>query len=262
MIFWFSGTGNSEWVARMIAKMLPDDRLVNMAEAVCQGDFSYHLAEGETLGFCFPTHAWNLPLVVDDFFSHLQLTGGEQAYTYYICTCGDDCGRQHHRLKLTLQRHGLHLDMGMEIPMPNTYVCLPGFDTDSDDLMREKCRKATERVAFSVQLIRERRTDEYHLIRSSWARTKTYLLGKAFRRWLMNPQDFHTTDACNGCGLCMKSCPLHNITLLPGERRPQWKNHCTLCLSCYHRCPQQAIRFGKYTEKKGQYHRKDFLADP
>ena len=160
MIFWFSGTGNSEWVARMIAKMLPDDRLVNMAEAVCQGDFSYHLAEGETLGFCFPTHAWNLPLVVDDFFSHLQLTGGEQAYTYYICTCGDDCGRQHHRLKLTLQRHGLHLDMGMEIPMPNTYVCLPGFDTDSDDLMREKCRKATERVAFSVQLIRERRTDE------------------------------------------------------------------------------------------------------
>ena len=79
MIFWFSGTGNSEWVARMIAKMLPDDRLVNMAEAVYQGDFSYHLAEGETLGFCFPTHAWNLPLVVDDFFSHLQLTGGEQA---------------------------------------------------------------------------------------------------------------------------------------------------------------------------------------
>ena len=52
------------------------------------------------------------------------------------------------------------------------------------------------------------------------------------------------------------------IALLPDEQRPQWKNHCTLCLGCYHRCPQQAIRFGKYTEKKGQYHRKDFLADP
>ncbi|MBR3633787.1 MAG: 4Fe-4S binding protein, partial [Bacteroidaceae bacterium] len=33
----------------------------------------------------------------------------------------------------------------------------------------------------------------------------------------------------------------------------KWHGNCTGCLACYHHCPTRAIRFGRRTEKKGQY---------
>jgi ferredoxin len=35
--------------------------------------------------------------------------------------------------------------------------------------------------------------------------------------------------------------------------RPRWNGNCTNCMSCYHRCPTNAVNFGKATLGKGQY---------
>ena len=49
---------------------------------------------------------------------------------------------------------------------------------------------------------------------------------------------------CVHCGLCEKVCPKNIIQLQGGK--PIWtKDDCACCLGCLHRCPKQAIQYGK-----------------
>ena len=57
MIIWFSGTGNSEWVAEQLASAL-GERMVSVAEGLTSGDTHLTLHDGERLGFVFPTYSW------------------------------------------------------------------------------------------------------------------------------------------------------------------------------------------------------------
>jgi ferredoxin len=59
-------------------------------------------------------------------------------------------------------------------------------------------------------------------------------------------------DACNGCGLCEKICPVKNITLLDGK--PVWNRHCEMCLACDEWCPQRAVRHWCKTRGKDYRH--------
>ena len=93
MIYWFSGTGNSRWVAEELAKRL-GDRLMDIADCIVQGDFRHVLSRGESIGWVFPTYSWGPPPVVLDFISRWHIDGYEKGltYCYMVTTCGDDVG--------------------------------------------------------------------------------------------------------------------------------------------------------------------------
>ena len=63
---------------------------------------------------------------------------------------------------------------------------------------------------------------------------------------------FTVSDACNGCGQCVKRCPLNNITLPDGK--PLWGGRCTHCMACICYCPTEAIEYGKKSAGKPRYH--------
>ena len=56
MIFYFSGCGNSRFIAESIAQAL-NERLVFIPEAERENHFEYTLAEGERVGFVFPIYS-------------------------------------------------------------------------------------------------------------------------------------------------------------------------------------------------------------
>ena len=91
MIIWFSGTGNSEWVAEQLASAL-GERMVSVAEALTAGgDIHFTLHDGERLGFVFPTYSWGPPPVVTEFVEKMQITGTPSS-CFMVTTCGDDIG--------------------------------------------------------------------------------------------------------------------------------------------------------------------------
>jgi ferredoxin len=54
-------------------------------------------------------------------------------------------------------------------------------------------------------------------------------------------RSYKATKDCDGCGICIKKCPLENIS--EGKnKRPVWGTNCMLCNTCELKCPKDAIR--------------------
>lgn len=245
MIYYFSGTGNSLHVARHLADAV-GERLMPMTLA----SSASHPTEGEgrreAIGLVFPVHAWGIPNVVEEVAPLLLPQEGE-TFLYAVMTCGDDMGYTDKVLESAL---GRKLDAAFSVQMPNTYVCLPGFDVDSNELCKEKLTKE-ESVVKEIAVCVSERKSVRQLKRGSFPWTKTYILRPLFNRYLLTDKYFNVdSSSCISCGRCRKSCPVGNIIL---DEVPKWQSHCAGCLACYHACPYHAINFGGMTQKKGQY---------
>lgn len=248
MIFYFSGTGNSLTIARQLAKFTTDTLLVDMA----QPWQSSQTIEAETIGFVFPVYAWGLPLIVEDFIHKLPPFPPHVHYVYALLTCGDDMAYTDHILQKALSKNGWRLDACYSIQMRNTYVCLPGFNTDSDKVVQKKNREWQKQLPQIVQKILEHeKSTEADLKRGCIPWLKSYVLRPLFNRWLISDKHFSALETCIHCGLCAQQCPLHNISL-DSQREPHWNGHCTHCLRCFHICPKHAINYGKFTRNKKQ----------
>lgn len=242
MIYYFSGTGNSLYVARHLADLL-GERLCPMTMASSTGD--------EVVGLVFPVYGWGIPNVVESFVRKACLSPSRESkgdFLYAVMTCGDDMGYTDKVLEKAL---GRKLDAAFSVLMPDVYVCLPGFDVDSKEECKEKFQKEEVAVKEIANCIKERKRVR-QLKRGPFPWTKTYILRPLFNRFLLTDKYFHVdASRCISCGRCQKNCPVGNILLV--DDVPQWQSHCAGCLACYHACPYHAINFGKQTQKKGQY---------
>lgn len=248
MIFYYSGCGNSRFVAKSIAETLGDE-LVFIPQADREGKTDYALEPGERLGFVFPIYSWRPPQLVLDFVERLRLTGAP-SYTYMVVTYGDDAGMTEQVMAEALDRLGLKLDGAFGLTMPNTYVNMSFMNTDSPEVAQRKIDDSKQRLVGVKQAIVERKCVS-EVNRGGAPRLKTIVIGKRFNQWVSDKK-YYSTDACVSCGKCVEVCPLQNISLENG--RPRWNGHCTHCEACYHYCPQNAVQFGKVTRGKGQYY--------
>ena len=90
MIFFFSGCGNSRFIAESIAQTI-NEPLVFIPEAERVNRFEYTLAEGERVGFVFPIYSWQPPHLVTEFVRRLKFAQ-PPAYVWMAATCGDNGG--------------------------------------------------------------------------------------------------------------------------------------------------------------------------
>lgn len=249
MIFYFSGCGNSRFVAETIAAGL-NDNLVFIPEAAREDRYEYTLAEDEKLGFVFPVYSWAPPRLVLDFVKQLQMAG-KPKYVYFACTCGDQCGLTEKIFRKALQEKGWELSACFSTKMPETYIGMAGFKLDTDENARKKIEDTKATVMNNIpRLINKECFSEMTVGGFAWL--KSHLINKSFNKYATDDSKYRFTEKCIGCGKCVEVCPLKNITLEEGH--PKWNGHCTMCMACYHHCPVNAIQYGKATEGKGQYY--------
>ncbi|MPN15797.1 hypothetical protein SDC9_163133 [bioreactor metagenome] len=248
MIFYFSGTGNSAYIAQSLARE-NSLSLISIAEEMKNKDngYSYRLEEGEPAGFVFPVYAWGPPRIVTDFASKITFESKGKPYIFAVCTCGDEAGNTMDILKKALAKAGLTLASGYSVVMPNNYII--GFDTDPPEVEKKKqtdARSSVDNISEAISLQRE----GFKIKKGKFSFLKSGIVYGLFNRYALNGKKFYVTGACTECGLCERICPTGNIRMDP---KPIWGNSCTQCLACIHRCPARAIEYGKSTVKKGRY---------
>lgn len=247
MIFYFSGTGNSEYAARKISEATGDE-VVSIADCLKNNRLSFTLRDDERVGFVFPVYFWGVPTIVLDFIRRLELHGYGDNYTWSACTHGGDSGDMPRMLERNLVRRGIRLDAAFEVEMPDNYILLMNYLTPADKIPGILAA-AEGSIAVIAEEIKERKhTDIVSGLRRWVATTFSYPLYKYGR----GTRKFRVTAECNGCGLCARLCPCEMIEMR--KRLPMWKaGRCTQCLACIHRCPKRAIQHGSKTENRERY---------
>lgn len=251
MIIYFSGTGNTRHCALELAKLLGDNVVELSGKVLTEPDSVTVNLDVNRVVWMFPTYSWGVPPVVLDFMRRATIDGGEQARHYMVTTCGDDIGRCAAMWRRVMSQRGYNAVASYSVTMPNTYVCMKGFDVDSRELERQKLDGAAARVAEIARRISGDVSGDMVTV-GSWAWVKTAIIYPWFVRFDMSPRPFRATEACTGCGICRRNCPMDNISA-DDHRRPVWHDRCAMCLRCYHICPSHAVAYGKTTRGKGQY---------
>ena len=102
MIFYYTGTGNSRYIARRLAAALGDE-LFDMNDRIKRADTSPVAVNGRAV-FVTPTYAWRIPRIVREWISSTELDGAAGAW--FVMNCGSEIGNAA-KYNRTLRREGL-----------------------------------------------------------------------------------------------------------------------------------------------------------
>ena len=271
-IYYYTGTGNSLWVARLLAAELPGSELVHMftdrsitppgkpasvepapgAAPPAQKD-----SPGEdAVGLVFPVHMWGIPLRVELFARHLAEEGCH--YVFAVAINAGQVVRSLMRLDRILRkkpaqsgvRDRTGLAVGFSVCMPSNYTPFggPGSAEEQEQLFaaaRAKVRHIGAAVRGGEHLPPEKSSVCENVVFTPLNRLLAPLAPRMDRF-------FRADETCNGCGICARICPARNIRL--EQSRPVWLNHCEQCWACFHWCPEEAIQYGRLTRGRQRYH--------
>lgn len=244
MILYFSGTGNSAYVARRIASMLQDE-IVDLFDRIRDKDYST-ITSDRPYVLVAPTYAWKLPRVVQAWIEKTEFRGNRELYT--VLTCGSSIGAAPAYMReLCVQQRFIYKGC-MPILMPENYIAMfkaPGYDES-----RQIISKAERSILRAAQCI-ENGQDLPEPKAGFGGKVCSTVVNAFFYKFSIKADPFYATEACIGCGICEQSCPMANIRLKDGK--PTWGDQCTHCMACICKCPKEAIEYGKKSKGKVRY---------
>lgn len=234
MVLYFTGTGNSRYLARRIAEGL-DMPLYDLNTCIKAGDTA-PVQTGQDVVLVTPTYAWRIPRVVSQWLGKTALTGAERIW--FVMDCGSEIGNAaKYNRQLAAQKHLRYMGTA-QIIMPENYIAM--FNAPQ----KEQARSIVEQAEPALQkaLAQVRAGQEFSPLRDTlYDRFMSGSVNPAFYRFFVKADAFRATDACIGCGKCVELCPLNNIRLENGK--PVWGKHCTHCMACICDCPKEAIEY-------------------
>lgn len=245
MVLYFSGTGNSRYVAERIAESLGDE-LLSINDRIKTGDYS-PVKTNERLVIVTPTYAWRIPRIVRDWLAETDFPCGAQMW--FVMTCGSEIGNAAQYNRALCQEKQLTYMGTAQIIMPENYIAM--FDAPQAEEARQIVANAEpdiDRVISAIaanQAFPQPRNNLYDRFMSG-------PVNPIFYSFFVKATAFTASDACTGCGQCARLCPTNNITIQNGK--PVWGGDCTHCMACICRCPAEAIEYGKKSLGKPRYH--------
>jgi NAD-dependent dihydropyrimidine dehydrogenase PreA subunit len=243
-LFYYTGTGNSLWAARILANKLGDAGIIPISRIAGKP-----LDErADAVGIIFPVHMWGLPRKVIAFVD--SLAKDPSRYYFAVAVNAGQVAATLLQLKKLMQSKGLFLSTGFEIAMPSNYIPWGGPGPEEKRIGRiDAARGKLGAIAAAVakrELAPVERGPLWQNILFTWLNrlASPHVPGM--------DKSFWVDDRCNACGICKTICPCGNIDLKAD--RPVWQHHCEQCLACIQWCPQEAIQFGKKTSRYERYH--------
>lgn len=244
MVLYFSGTGNSEYVARRIGGTL-NDKVINLFEKLRNRNF-LGLHSDSPWVVVVPTYAWRIPRIVQEWLEMTTLEGNRGIY--FVMTCGGNTGNAGKYLEELCTAKKMDYLGCMTVVMPENYIAL--FSTPSQKEALETIRQA-ESVIDKAALTIQRGEAFAQPAITLKDKINSGIVNTVFYPLFVHAKKFYATDACISCGKCAKVCPLENIRLKDGK--PVWGKNCTHCMACICRCPSEAIEYGEHSKGLARY---------
>ena len=228
MVFYFTATGNSLYVAKQL-----DEERLSIPQEMNRENRHY---KAERIGIVCPLFEFEIPSLVKDFIRDSEFEAG---YFYLVVTYGMHHGGVAERTQAWLQSVGKAADYINTIIMHDNALIV--FDMD-----QQRSVEAEKQVDAHIDAIRSDIAAKKAMVQQAPADEIDFY--QNFVAWIEKTGPmyafplYRVTDGCVGCGTCTRVCPRGCVRL--EERRPVWDyTRCANCMACIQACPTKAIQF-------------------
>ena len=207
MVLFFSGTGNSAYVAKRIGKAI-NDEVLNLFAKMKSNDYSKINTE-RPLVIVAPTYAWRIPRIVQKWIDNTLFTGNKNVY--FILTCGGSIGNAGDYLAKLCQKKKMNYCGCMGITMPENYIAL--FSTPSKEEALRTIALAEPVIEQAIGYIKN--GIPFSQTKISFKDTiNSGIVNDLFYPLFVHSRKFYATNGCVSCGKCVSVCPLNNISIV------------------------------------------------
>lgn len=244
-LYYYTGTGNSLWMARQLAR-----RLDGETEFISLGtDYEMPDTACDRVGIVFPVHIWGLPRRVVEFVGKLSAQQSA-CYMFALAINAGQVAATLQQLEKLLAAKGMTLSAGYDLAMPSNYIIWNG--AQPEEKQKALFEKAARKLGLIAELVNRREAGPVET--GPWWQNPFFSIANRLSGSHVPAmdKDFRLEANCNGCGVCAKVCPAGNIRMEGGH--PVWQHRCEQCLACLQWCPQEAIQYGNKTAGKKRYH--------
>ena len=245
MIAYFTGTGNSRYVAEMLGDLL-EDEVFSINESLRQGKQA--VWEGKKpLVFVCPVYVSAPPRIFLDFIRKASISGCRKVY-FIVTSAGTSvCACPYYTKKLASEKSLLYMGTA-NVTMPQNYLVM--FKTKEKAESDAIVASAESRIKELAAIISRQEEFPDPGVKK-WEIISTEMCLDFCYNRVMKAKKFTVGDSCISCGTCERVCPLGNVKLADGK--PVWGDACTHCMACINLCPKSAIEYGKGTVGKPRY---------
>lgn len=244
MIAYFTGTGNSRYIAEHISA-ITGDTVMCINEKIKTKNTQSISVDGNLI-FAVPTYAWRIPRIVKDWIIQTDFKNVQKVW--FVMDCGSDIGNATKYNISLCKAKGFHYMGTAQVIMPENYIAM--YDAPSDEQAVSIIKNAIPIIEeIANRIVNGRR---FEIPRNNITyRIKSTLINPVFYKFIVKADVFFAESNCIGCGRCVNICPLSNVQIK--DNRPVWGKECTHCMACICYCPEQAIEYGKKSQKRFRY---------
>jgi len=258
IIYCFSGTGNSLWLAKSTAEKLGDTEVSSIMTLQNNPEIP---AKYERVGFVFPTCFLHPPKVVKEIGANLRFAPHHKVFI--IVTCGGGNGFTLSDFRKLIQPKLQNPVQGFSIPLPGNHIV--GFGAWPESRQHGMFENAKKSVDQAVRMIQDgtptKVKKDLPLRLMTWM-SKTFNGRLGVKDIFSTVAEYYTTDACIHCGTCEKICPVGNIKVSKGNPTTvSFGDNCQQCMACIQWCPQKAIAHPNVPPDRKRYHHPDITVE-
>ena len=223
-IFYFTGTGNSLYVAKRLG-----GELYSIPQILKGKNRIY---EDEKIGIIFPTYGRSIPTIVKEFIEEITL---KSPYIFAIMTCGNNSGDATKYFASFAKKHNIEVHYSNSIVMVGNHI--PIVDIEEQKSLDKSIDENIDQLIKDVS--NNRNYIKGGMIIDPILRNAIKIVSQVHP--IDSPANFSVNDSCIKCSTCIKVCPRANVSY-NDSKQIVFGNHCESCLSCVNNCPKKAIQ--------------------
>ncbi|HPR24007.1 MAG TPA: EFR1 family ferrodoxin [Bacillota bacterium] len=262
IIYYFSGTGNTEIVCGLLMQALikrnMEVSMISM-EDVSFGASLDLLTPSDMIGIASPIHGFGVPKIVSQKTKQIAAMANRDQQVFLLLT-GADMVKINHAAASAISNIFLKKDIKIFyerlIVMASNFMV--GYNERFNRQLYEVSKEKTAHMADELLLGRKRELRPsafYRVIATATHKCESGPGASFFGN------SIRSDDKCTGCMTCVKNCPVQNLKITNGKIRGG--KDCLMCMRCFYICPEKALtsKSFKFPILKNGYDPKNFT-DP